>query len=207
MTTAESIIAQAKFVVLDFDGPVCRLFPPPRNKQAAATAKEVAVSCGAAPEAVRGLSDHLQVLRWAENRPDVLPSVTEACRQFEIECAMEAIPVPETAALIQQAEVPVSVLSNNHADAVAHFLTKHSLEVNHIYGRPYQPSLMKPHPGGMHQCIQASGYQAHQGVFIGDAQTDIDVANIAGIPVIGLNTDPDKLALLQGADAYAAQLP
>lgn len=116
MTGAAEIIAAAGALLLDFDGPITALMPPPLSAQAAERAR-AALQHVSLPSEIRSTTDHLAVLRYtAEHQYTELGSVEAACSAAEIDCARISQPSPEVQAILKGAtrrSVPVAVVSNN----------------------------------------------------------------------------------------------
>jgi D-glycero-D-manno-heptose 1,7-bisphosphate phosphatase len=64
--------------------------------------------------------------------------------------------------------------------------------IEDIYVCPHVPDegcdCRKPAPGLLYQAIEASGIEARQTMFVGDAQRDIDAARAAGVEPVLLRT-------------------
>jgi hypothetical protein len=78
VTDAWEIIANAKALLLDFDGPITALMPAPINAQAADRAR-AALRAPALPGEILTTTDHLAVLRFtAERYPESSSGAVEA---------------------------------------------------------------------------------------------------------------------------------
>jgi phosphoglycolate phosphatase len=60
---------------------------------------------------------------------------------------------------------------------------------------------MKPNPWPLRQALDELGYLPERVVFIGDSMTDIEVANIVGMPCVAYANKPAKRARFTGAGA------
>lgn len=191
--TPAGLVASAKAVLLDFDGPVTPLMPKPRNAQAADAARQPLMHAGLKlPSSVTATTDHLAVLRYAAPLgPDLLAEVEEACIGAEVAAAKVSQPTPgahDFLAACSRAEKPVVIVSNNAADAVHAYLLRFKLHglVRGVVGRQLRrPDLMKPHPSLVGAAVDLTGVQAHECVMVGDSTTDIAAAHAWGIPAIG----------------------
>lgn len=209
MTTADELVRAAKGILLDFDGPVTPLMPPPVNALAADAAR-AALKGVELPEDVATTTDHLTVLRWtASGAPDRLADVEDACVTAEIAAAR--ISEPTAGALdflrwCQEQGKPVVMVSNNAAGAITTYLHRFEATslVRGIVGRePRRPDLLKPHPSLVLAALELAQAEPAQAVLIGDSVTDIAVARATGVPSIGYAKTPARGRDLDegGADA------
>ena len=209
MTTADELVRAAKGILLDFDGPVTPLMPPPVNALAADAAR-AALKGVELPEDVATTTDHLTVLRWtASGAPDRLADVEDACVTAEIAAAR--ISEPTAGALdflrwCQEQGKPVVMVSNNAAEAITTYLHRFEATslVRGIVGRePRRPDLLKPHPSLVLAALELAQAEPAQAVLIGDSVTDIEVARATGVPSIGYAKTPARGRDLDegGADA------
>lgn len=209
MTGAADIIAAAGALLLDFDGPITALMPPPLNARAAERAR-AALQHISLPSEIRATTDHLAVLRYAaEHRYTELGSVEAACSAAEIDCARTSQPSPEVQAILNGAKrrsVPVAVVSNNSEEAVKEFLQRFSWTdpIRVLACRTPQIGLkLKPDRFLVEQAIELLGAQATDCVFIGDSVSDVEAGNAAGVSVIGLAKTPERGRQLLEAGAAA----
>ena len=71
MTTARELLHDADALLLDFDGPVAALMPPPANARAADLARGPLAGV-AIPSPVAETTDHLAVLGYVRDEAGVL---------------------------------------------------------------------------------------------------------------------------------------
>ena len=209
MTTADDLLAAASAVLLDFDGPITALMPPPLNAEAAELARE-ALGNRSLPEAVARTTDHLEVLRYAaEHHPGLAPTVEAACTAAEVECAKTSEPSPEADGLITggvQRGIPLAVVSNNSTAAVRAFLDRLGWTPHFAAFACREPSSfdrLKPDPYLVIQALARVEQTPERAVFVGDSVSDIVAGHAAGIQVIGLGKTPERADQLadSGADA------
>lgn len=209
--TAEELLEAAGSVLLDFDGPVTQLMPPPRNMEAAnATRAPLRTSAVPLPEDVAETTDHLTVLRFAGDLdPTILAAVETAAVAAEVDAAQTCRPTPGADGFLQWCadhHKPVVIVSNNSADAIHAYLNRFALHhlIRGIVGRPWcHPHLMKPHMSLVNAALALVPLRDPKPVLIGDSVTDIEVAHAAGMPAIGFAKTPERGCLLNehGADA------
>lgn len=207
-TPAAAHVLQAEALLLDFDGPIAALMPPPVNAQAAATVRE-ALHDLAVPAEIATSTDHLAILRYVlAHRPDHAATVEAACTCAEIEAARTCAPSVHAATLfthIQRSGVPAAVVSNNSEAAVRTFLDRYGWtgRVDVFSCRdPHRPGLMKPDPHLIEQAAAALEVDLGRALFIGDTLSDIQAGNAAGVAVLALAKHPERAQ--QFAEARAA---
>lgn len=207
-----SVLAGARCILLDFDGPVCHVFaghPAPvvaRELVDLAGRHGVIVSAGGGPHTVMRAV-------W-DRSPEVGAVVERALTAAEVKAAATAAPTPGTDALLTvcaAAGLPVAVVSNNAADAIEAYLERHDLRhlVDVVEGRPeHDPTLMKPHPDLLRRALEHLDVPAEAAVFVGDSTTDIDAGRRAGVRTIGYANKSGKAAMFVnvGADALITSM-
>lgn len=207
-TPAATYVLKAEALLLDFDGPIAALMPPPVNAHAADTVRE-AIHDLAVPAEIATSTDHLAILRYAlAHRADQTRLVEAACTRAEIEAARTCAPSVHAATLfshIQRRGVPAAVVSNNSEAAVRTFLDRYgwTSRVGVFSCRdPHRPDLMKPDPYLIEQAASALEVDLGDALFIGDTLSDIQAGNAAGVAVLALAKHPGRGE--QFADAGAA---
>lgn len=209
MTDAAEIIAKAGALLLDFDGPITALMPPPMNAEAASRVR-AALRHSALPGEIQTTTDHLAVLRYvAEYVPAELNRIEQVCSSAEIDCARRSQPSREIRMLLGNAHrqaVPLAVVSNNSQSAVEAFLQRFSwtepIEVL-ACRTPTTVLRLKPDPYLVKTAIQQLGVEAAHCVFVGDSATDVEAGRAAGVQVIGLAKTPQRGQELLDAGAVA----
>ncbi len=215
MTTAAELIASSKALLLDFDGPVTALMPPPANAYAADHAR-AALEGVELPEEIASTTDHLTVLRFtAERFPDRLPIVERGCTEAEVACARECDPSPEIRGLLASAErgaIPVAIVSNNSEAAVRVFLSRFEWAsgIKTLACRtPAEVSRMKPDPYLVAEAAALLDVDPGECAFVGDSVSDVRAGQAAGVSVIGLAKTVRRGQELSaaGADALLTRAP
>lgn len=214
--TPAKLVASARAVLLDFDGPITPLMPWPQNAQAAGAARQPLLHAGLdLPKLVGETTDHLVVLRYAASLGlDRLAAVEQACIGAEVAAAEVSKPTAgahEFLAACQRDEKPVVIVSNNSAEAVHRYLSRFQLHgsVRGVVGRQlHRPDLMKPHPSLVGAALDVLGQTASQCVMIGDSTTDIQAAQHFGMPTVGFAKRPTRAPELRsvGADAVTESM-
>ena len=208
-----AILSRAQAVLLDFDGPITALMPPPANAQAAECARGPLRNAGILlPDEVDETTDHLAVLRYsAGHHPDLLDHVESACIAVELLATTTAAPTPGLVAFLRACRsrrLPVVVVSNNAAEPITAFLTRRHLDghVHLVVGRPRaRPELMKPDPHlvdlALRGLADASVLDNARCVMIGDSPSDVAAAHARSVPAIGYARTRRKAELLEEAGA------
>jgi phosphoglycolate phosphatase len=207
-----ALVRRTDGFLLDFDGPVCDLFPPGSGTTIADGAREPLHAAGIAlPDLIASTNEHLVVLEFAAERaPAVLDDVERAAIKGEIEAARTAPLTPgarEFLAGCARTDRPVVVVSNNAAAAIEAFLDRHGLvdQVRTVLGRPFaRPDLMKPNPHLARQAVELvdrSGW-----CMVGDSVTDIEFSRRAGVSSIAYAKSARHEARLTGADAVIREM-
>jgi phosphoglycolate phosphatase len=213
MTTAAELIAGSKALLLDFDGPMTALMPPPLNARAADQAR-AALRGVELPEAIATSTDHLAVLRFAaEKVPARLGAVEQSCTQAEIACSRTSEPSPSVRALVAEADkrgLAVAIVSNNSEAAVRVFLDRFdwASEIRTLACRvPGGVSRMKPNPYLVAMAARLVNVEPSACVLVGDSVADVEAGISARVPVIGWAKSPDRESQLVRAGAAAILWP
>ncbi|WFE25774.1 HAD-IA family hydrolase [Solwaraspora sp. WMMD791] len=210
-----AVIDRARFLLLDFDGPVCKVFANHPAPQVAATLRRLLVDQGVTiPPDLLDEADPLAVLRWtaALNRPAIVRRVDDALRAAEVDAVAVAEPTPyarEVIVAAHHARRGIAIVSNNSADAVTQYLIARRLAayIHPVIGRPYaDPAGMKPHPGPVLAAVRELHTHPEECVLIGDSPTDIEAAQAINMPTIGYANKPRKYHSLTKADAIIGSM-
>lgn len=197
---AAEVLAAASVVLLDFDGPITPLMPPPANAQAADAARAALLGAGVAlGQQIEATTDHLAVLRWTgTHAPSALPTVEHACDAAEVRAALVSVPTPgahDFLTACNSTRRPVVIVSNNTAAAINAYLDQWDLTplVHAVIGRPAgQPDLMKPHPHAITTALRIVATAPTDAVLIGDSVSDVQVAHTTGVRSIGYAKTPAR---------------
>lgn len=204
-----SLVERARYLLLDFDGPICRVFANHSAATIAAELRRVLVDQGVSvPEALLDESDPLEIMRQSVTfrRLGLPRRVEEALRAAELLAVRSSEPTPYAREVIVAAHHSgrrVAIVSNNSAEAVRAYLTERRLVgyVHPIIGRAFaDPARMKPNPWPVLAVVRELGAQPEECLLIGDSTSDVDAAQAARVPVIGYANKPGKRARLAKAD-------
>ncbi|MFV2019912.1 HAD family hydrolase [Micromonospora sp. LOL_023] len=214
-TGLAAVIGRARFLLVDFDGPVCKVFANHPAPQVAATLRRLLVDQGVTvPPDLLDEPDPLAVLRWSAtlNRPAIVRQVDDALRTAELDAVTVAEPTPyarEVIVAAHHAQRGITIVSNNSADAVNRYLIAQQLDayINPVIGRPHaDPAGMKPNPAPVIAAICELRAHPEDCVLIGDSPTDIEAAQAVGVPAIGYANKPRKYHSLSRSDAIISSM-
>jgi phosphoglycolate phosphatase-like HAD superfamily hydrolase len=204
------IIHGVKAVLLDFDGPVCKVFAGYPASEVAADLVELLRAGGIpVPSHIAELTDPLELLRWSGSHgtPSLTVAIEDALCAAELRAVASAEPTPfgrEVIVAAHEAGLPIAIVTNNSAAAASAYLTAHRLQryVSPIIGRAYAaPAKMKPNPISILRASEGVGVDPLKCVLIGDSLSDIEGARSAGVRVIAYANKPHKVVRFASAGA------
>lgn len=206
---ATELVTRADALLLDFDGPLAALMPPPANARAAEAVRRV-IATLSLPAELATTTDHLALLRYVlAHHPDHAELVEQACTAAEVEAARTCAPSVHAAGIfahIQRRALPTAVVSNNSELAVRAFLDRHgwTRRIDAFACRdPHRPGLMKPDPFLIHRAAEALSLDLGRTLFIGDTLSDIQAATAAGVAVLALAKHAERGVQFAAAGATA----
>lgn len=207
MTPAE-LLNQAESLLLDFDGPLAALMPPPANARAAVQARRVLIGVDLPVELIE-TTDHLSVLRWTQLNfgGQFVDDVEAACTAAEVAAAQVCERGFHANALldvIRSRKLPAAVVSNNSDLAVRAFLERVGWlkDFGAIACRtPETIDLMKPSPALINLAIDVLSVNASTALMVGDSIGDVIAAKAAGVKVLGLSKNAGRFEELTSAGA------
>ncbi|WP_039933011.1 HAD family hydrolase [Streptomyces viridochromogenes] len=219
-TDVRTLLAGARGVLFDFDGPICRLFPEDGSRPIADELRDVIDAFGAGHvlgEAERADKDPHVVLRAVHERggpalrgllSDLEGRVTAGeLAAAERVAAQEKWHTPYVDALIRTLSgrgARLAVVTNNSPLAAEAHLDRRGLlrYFTTVQGRrPDDPGLMKPHPDVLSRALRELRLGPEDAVMIGDTGTDVRAAARAGVDFIGYGRDERKIDALRRAAA------
>ncbi|WP_217205533.1 HAD family hydrolase [Streptomyces sp. AC550_RSS872] len=207
------LITRVRFVLWDFDGPICRLFA---GHKADSVARELVRWLDGSgmrhmlTHEERRFADPYEVLRAVDRRcpgSDLVAEVEARLTREELRAASSAMPTPYADDLVlawAARGARLAVTTNNSPAAARKYLRTRGLEScfgPHIYGRTQDPNLLKPHPHSLRQALAALGADPSDALMVGDGPTDLLAAQQAGVAFIGYARNDRKEELLREAEA------
>ncbi|MFF4254041.1 HAD family hydrolase [Streptomyces sp. NPDC001663] len=207
------LITNARFVLFDFDGPICRLFAGHKAEQVASELVawlEQQGLRGLLTDEERSHPDPMVVL-YAINREhprsDLVAELEERLTQQERRAVPSAMPTAYADPLIRTWSAVgsrLAVATNNSPRTVSDYLSRRGLAdcfAPHVYGRTSELDLLKPNPHCLKQALNAMGSAPSAALMIGDAPTDLWAAESAGVPFLGYARNEYKYKQLRDAGA------
>ncbi|PKT69821.1 HAD family hydrolase [Streptomyces populi] len=213
MEDVRTLLAGARGVLFDFDGPVCRLFPEGSSGPVADELRELVAREGArglltAEEA--GDKDPHAVLRAVHRgrhgHEGLVAVLEELVSVRELEAARKAWPTPDAARLIRMLAgrgLRLAVVTNNSSRAASFYLESKGLRgfFDAVHGRTRDVHLMKPHPDVVVRALRSLGLRPEDTVMIGDSPADVGAAARAGVRFVGYGRNLHKESELRDAGA------
>lgn len=205
----KSLVQESSAILLDFDGPVCRLFSAVPAPEIAGEIRSLLHEKSVrVPEPMMTVGDPLALLRWVgKSSPHLLPEVERIQVESEVEAARLAEPTSGAAELVRSSTAhgrPVVIVTNNSAEAVEVYLDRLSLTacVTGISARiTGRPDLMKPDAHLVLRGADIAGTSPSACVLIGDSSTDMQAAKKAGARCIGYAKSDARASELSAAGA------
>jgi HAD superfamily hydrolase (TIGR01509 family) len=207
------LITQARFVLFDFDGPICQVFARHPAEDVARELVDWLEGRG-----LRGLltdedrvhpDPHfvLDAINRRHPRSDLVTELEERLTQQELKAVASALPTPFADPLIRTWVAvggQLAVATNNSARAVTEYLDGRGLTgcfAPYLFGRTSELHLLKPHPHTLNQALNAMGADRSASLMIGDTPSDLNAAKEAGIAFLGYARNEAKEARLRAAGA------
>ncbi|MGW0647928.1 HAD family hydrolase [Streptomyces umbrinus] len=209
----QEVIKRARFVLFDFDGPICRLFA---GHSAETVAKDLVEWLerqglrGLLTEEERVHPDPMAVL-YAVNRrhphSDLVVELEERLTQQELKAVPSAWPTEFADPLIRTwsaVGTRLAVATNNSPRTAATYLESRGLTgcfAPYVYGRTEKLHHLKPHPYCLVRALNAMGAAPRDALMIGDTPTDFHAAQRADVPFLGYARNAEKEKELRSAGA------
>ncbi|MFF4354220.1 HAD family hydrolase [Streptomyces sp. NPDC001530] len=207
------LIKSARFVLFDFDGPICRLFAGLPAQRVARELVQWLEDLGLRElltEEERVHPDPHVVVQAVNRRhpdSDLVMELEERLTLLELKAAATAYPTPYADPLIRTwAAVGsrLAITTNNSPLVAAQYLESRGLTecfAPHVYGRTQNLALMKPNPYCLTRALNAMGAAPSEALMIGDAPSDFDAAEAAGVPFLGYARNERKERELRASGA------
>ena len=212
---ARRLLADARCVLFDFDGPICRLFPEGRSRRIADALRDTTDGFGAGDVLTaeeRADKDPHAVLRAVHRAgrdrelPGLLEALEERTAAGEVAATPTAWPTPDADLLIgvlAERRTRMAVVTNNSPLAAEAYLARRGL-LRHfaaVEGRTADPGRMKPAPDVVFRALRRLDLRPEDAVMIGDTGADVGAAEQAGVSFVGYGRNPEKRERLRAAGA------
>jgi len=196
----DAIVARTRWLLLDFDGPICSIFAGlPASTVADQLRKLILSQSVPLPEAIERTEDPMEVFAYAGTvSPELAVRVEAQLTDQEVAAVATAKPTPyihDVLAACRETGRITAVVSNNSERAVQTYLERHGLEdrTGPVFARAsYDPALLKPNPHLIERAVQSLGARPAATSLVGDSITDVEGSHLAGINSIGYANEPGK---------------
>ncbi|WP_338697953.1 HAD-IA family hydrolase [Streptomyces sp. Q6] len=207
------LVKGARYVLFDFDGPICRLFAGRPASMIARAQVEWLDGQGlgeALTPAERVDEDPHSALRsLGLQRPDsdLVVEMEKRLTDQELRAVRSAWPTEHADPLIRTwtaVGARLAITTNNAPEAARRYIEGRGLSAcfePHIYGRTQDLKLLKPDPYCLNRALQAMGAAPAATLMIGDTPTDLAAARAAGVGFLGYARNERKAGLLRDAGA------
>jgi phosphoglycolate phosphatase len=207
----DDILARCRYLLLDFDGPVCDIFAGlPATTVAERLRKLITGQSVQMPAEILGSPDPIEIFTYSATvTADLAAQVEAEMADQELVAVATAKPTPyvhDVIASCRNSHRSVAVVSNNAERAVRSYLAVHGLDdrIELVAARTSRdPALLKPSPYLIEQAITGLNAPPAECVLVGDTTTDMQAARLAGIDSIGYANKSGKHASLTAAGATA----
>ena len=208
-----TIIANARVILFDFDGPICRLFAghsAERMAQDLVSWLDNQGLRGLLNESERRARDPLVILRAVFRRypsSSLVREMEERITQMEIAAVSSSMPTAYADPVIHSwvaVGARLAVVTNTSPRAVKVYLESRglfSLFGGRIYGRTSDVTLLKPNPSVILRALAAMGASSREALVIGDTPSDVYASEQAGVPFVGYARNEYKQRILRESGA------
>jgi phosphoglycolate phosphatase len=192
-----AIIARTRYLLLDFDGPICSIYAGLPASTVAEKLRQVFP--GELPDEIANTPDPIKVFAYSATVSDEMAARVEAeMADLELAAVPTAEPTPyvhEVIASARESGRVVGVVSNNSPRAVNAYLDRHSLSggIHLVVARTsHDPALLKPSPHLINEAVRGLDADPGSAALVGDSFTDIEAAHSANVASIGYANKPGK---------------
>jgi HAD superfamily hydrolase (TIGR01509 family) len=203
------IIARNRWLLLDFDGPICSIYTGLPASTVADQLRKLFTG-QPVPEDIARTPDPMEVFAYAGTiSPELATRVEAEMTDLEVAAVATAKPTPyvhDVLAACRESGRTTAVVSNNAERAVQLYLTRHGLDdrTGPVFARTsHDPALLKPSPHLIDKAVQALNADPAATALVGDSITDIEGSRLAGIDSIGYANKHGKRQIMTAAEVDA----
>ena len=185
-----AIIARTRWLLLDFDGPICSIYAGLPAPVVAEKLRQLFTD--ELPEYIANTADPIEVFAYAGTISDEMAARVEAeMADLEVAAVPTAEPTPyvhEVIASARESGRTIGVVSNNSLRAVHAYLDRHGLSdgIALVVARTsHDPTLLKPSPHLIYAAVSGLHADPRATALVGDSFTDIEATQSAGVASIG----------------------
>jgi HAD superfamily hydrolase (TIGR01549 family) len=203
-----AIIARTRWLLLDFDGPICSIYAGLSDAVVAEKLRKFIP--GEIPAEIASTHDPIEVFCYSRTVSEDLAARVEA-EMTDLEVA--AVPGAESTPYVHEAIASaresgriIGVVSNNSSRAVNVYLDRHGLndQIALVVARTsHDPGLLKPSPHLIDEAVLGLDAVSTATTLVGDSYTDIEAAHRAGVTSIGYANKPGKRERMTQLEAGA----
>jgi phosphoglycolate phosphatase len=205
----DAIIARTRWLLIDFDGPICSIFAGlPAPSVADHLRKVIASQSVQLPEEIDRTQDPMEVFAFAGTvSPELAVRVEAELTEQEVAAVATAEPTPyihDVLAACRESGRITAVVSNNSERAVQTYLARHGLDdrTGPVFARTsHDYTLLKPNPHLIEKAVRSLDADPAATALVGDSITDIEGSRLAGIDSIGYANKPGKSDQMTTAQA------
>ena len=207
----DAIIARTRWLLIDFDGPICSIFAGlPAFGVADDLRKLVTDLAIAMPEEIQVTRDPMEVFDWSASvSPELAERVEAELTAQEVAAVTTAEPTPyihDVLVACRESGRITAVVSNNSERAVDTYLTHRGLadRVGPVFARTsHDPALLKPSPYLIERAVRMLNATTAATALVGDSITDIEAAFLARISSVGYANKTGKYERMTAAGSGA----
>jgi phosphoglycolate phosphatase len=192
-----AIIARTRWLLLDFDGPICSIYAGLPAPTVAEKLRQLFPD--ELPDDIANTSDPIEVFTYAATiSADMAARVEAEMADLEVAAVPAAEPTPyihEVIASARESGRTIGVVSNNSFRAVTAYLDRHDLSdgIALVVARTsHDPALLKPSPHLINEAAHGLDADPAETALIGDSLTDIEAARDANVASVGYANKPGK---------------
>ncbi|GAA4544360.1 HAD-IIIA family hydrolase [Pseudonocardia xishanensis] len=199
MTLAQ-LLEERRHILLDFDGPVCAVFPGNRGRESGdAMRRLLGKRWAQLPQEVHDADDAFVVLRhFDRHERELAEKAEQAFAAEERKTVLRAAPTSgalDAIKALRGSGHTITIVSNNSESAIRGFVELHGLdgEIDGVVGRTRpRTEDLKPEPYLLRRALDERDAAPTEAVLIGDSVTDIQAARAAGTAAIAYANKPGK---------------
>lgn len=198
MSSVEDVVRNRRYLLLDFDGPVCSVFSGLSSRDAVAML--LREFDHPVPQHVSDSTDPFDVLHYAaELSPAAASAVERSLTAIECTAIRSARPTSSADAVMTRAVengLHVAIVSNNSVAAVTEYLERQRLSqlVSYVSARTGgEVRQLKPSPYLLEMACKQLQAAPAECLFVGDSVTDITAGDAADIATIAYANRPEKV--------------
>jgi phosphoglycolate phosphatase len=189
-----AIIARTRYLLLDFDGPICSIYAGLPASTVAEKLRQLF------PGEIANTLDPIEVFAYSATVSDEMAARVEAeMADLEVAAVTTAEPTPyvhEVIASARESGRIIGVVSNNSPRAVNAYLDR-------VARTSHDLALLKPSPYLINAAVRGLDADPTAATLVGDSFTDIEAAHSARVASVGYANKPGKrermIALHAGA--------